>query len=238
MRLIFVTAIVFSIGALTVGQQIRRPELQKNQGIEECVKGSRRRVNYGYGELLAAGIYESDEETPVKIGTKLGKEGLEFKVDTEYVVKAKFMVDKFSSFGTQPKYMGIKLSENYIAADQNTQQAYKAIFRQNLLGYHHCSESLKGPLGKNANGCMWLTEDYSDSCPFSEKQEAEIKFRFLVPKLPDAVSETKFRIIGTEEEVIGANGCERLVNPSFPDPIKATAEKDMICFKYTSVFTK
>ena len=27
----------------------------------------------------------------------------------------------------------------------------------------------------------------------SEKQETEIKFRFLVPKLPDAVSETKFR---------------------------------------------
>jgi len=46
---------------------------------------------------------------------------------------------------------------------------------------------------------MWLTEDYSESCPFSEKQETEIKFRFLVPKLPDAVSETKFRIIGTED---------------------------------------
>jgi len=193
MRLIVVTAILFSILALTGGQQIRRPQLEKNQGIEECVKGSRRRVNYGYGELLEAGVYERDGETPVKMGRKLGKEGLEFKVDTEYVIKAKFLVDKFSSFGTLPKYLGIKLSENYIAADQNTQQAYKAIFRQNLLGFHHCSESLKGALGKNANGCMWLTEDYSESCPFSEKQETEIKFRFLVPKLPDAVSETKFR---------------------------------------------
>ena len=71
MRVIVVTAMVFSIGALTAGQQIRRPQLEKNQGIEECVKGSRRRKNYGYGELLAAGIYESDEETPVKMGTKV-----------------------------------------------------------------------------------------------------------------------------------------------------------------------
>lgn len=91
---------------------------------------------------------------------------MEFKVDTEYVVKATFNVDKFSTFGTLPKYLGIKLSENYIAAAQNTQEAYKSIFRQNLLGFHHCSESLKGSLGKNADGCKWLTEDYSDSCPF------------------------------------------------------------------------
>ena len=91
---------------------------------------------------------------------------MEFKVDTEYVIKAKFIVDKFSSFGTLPKYLGIKLSENYIAADQNTQQAYRDIFRQNLLGFHHCSESMKGALGKTADGCKALTEDYSDSCPF------------------------------------------------------------------------
>ena len=74
MRVIVVTAMVFSIGALTAGQQIRRPELEKNQGIEECVKGSRRRKNYGYGELVAAGVYESDEETPVKMGTKVSSE--------------------------------------------------------------------------------------------------------------------------------------------------------------------
>ena len=91
---------------------------------------------------------------------------MEFKVDTEYVIKAKFFVDKFSSFGTLPKYLGIKLSENFVAAAINTQEAYKNIFRQNLLGYHHCSESLKGSLGRNADGCKWLTEDYSDSCPF------------------------------------------------------------------------
>ena len=48
-----------------------------------------------------------------------------FKVDQEYVVKAKFNVKKFSSFGTYPKYMGIKLSENYIEANENTKQAYK-----------------------------------------------------------------------------------------------------------------
>ena len=93
---------------------------------------------------------------------------MEFRVDTEYFVKAKFKVKKFSSFGTYPKYMGIKLSENFIAADINTQSAYKAINRQNLLGFHHCSESLKGSLGKNADGCKWLTEDYPESeiCPF------------------------------------------------------------------------
>ena len=90
MRLILVTALVFSIAALTAGQQLRNPkvwdlsgiihtfyifpsQLEKDQGIEECVKGSRRRKNYGYGELLAAGIYESDEETPVKMGTKVNQ---------------------------------------------------------------------------------------------------------------------------------------------------------------------
>ena len=52
-------------------------------------------------------------------------------------------------------------------------------------------------------------------------------------------SNIKFlRIIGTEDEVTGSNGCERLVNPSFPDPIRATSDKDMICFKYNSIFTK
>jgi len=71
-----------------------------------------------------------------------------------------------------------------------------------------------------------------------ENTEAEIKFKFRVPKLPDAVSETKFRIIGTEEKVEGSNGCERLVNPSFPDGISSTSDKDMICFKYNSIFTK
>ena len=47
-----------------------------------------------------------------------------------------------------------------------------------------------------------------------------------------------FRIIGTEERVQGANGCERLINPSFPDPIETTSDKDMICFQYNSIFVK
>ena len=46
------------------------------------------------------------------------------------------------------------------------------------------------------------------------------------------------RIIGTEERVQGANGCERLINPSFPDPIETTSDKDMICFQYNSIFVK
>ena len=46
-------------------------QLEKDQGIEECLKGSKRRVNYGYGELLSAGVYESDGFTAVKMGTKV-----------------------------------------------------------------------------------------------------------------------------------------------------------------------
>ena len=46
------------------------------------------------------------------------------------------------------------------------------------------------------------------------------------------------RIIGTEEQVKGSNGCERLINPSFPDPIETTSDKDMICFKFNSIFVK
>ena len=68
--------------------------------------------------------------------------------------------------------------------------------------------------------------------------EAELLFRFTVPKLPDAVSVTRFRLIGTQERVEGKNGCERLLNPSFPDPIETTSDKNMICFQYNSVFTR
>jgi len=240
MRTLF--SLVFcGVIAISVGLQRRKPKLGQDQGIVECQKtGSRRSVNYGYGELLEAAVYEKDGTTLVEKTTKFGKEGLAFKVDQEYVVKAKFNVKKFSSFGTYPKYMGIKLSENYIEANENTKQAYKAIFREELLGFHHCSESLRGANGRNSDGCKWLTEDYQGTCPFSNEDdtESEIMFRFQVPKLPDAVSETKFRLIGTEDRVKGANGCERLLNPSFPDRIETTSDKDMICFQYNSIFTR
>ena len=134
-----------------------------------------------------------------------------------------------------------------------------------------CSQSLKGSRGKDANGCKWLTEGYKvsfnsllfdfnststkDACPITNKKdtEVEIDFKFLVPKLPNAVSDTKFRyvddymwvfvvlilyrILGTEEEVDG-RGCEGILNPGFPDPIETTSDLDMICFKYPTIFTR
>ena len=63
------------------------------------------------------------------ITLQLGQEGLAFKVNKEYVVRAKFIAKKFSSFGSYPKFMGIKMSENFVAASENTKQAYKSIFR-------------------------------------------------------------------------------------------------------------
>ena len=143
----------------------------------ECQKsGSRRSVNYGYGELLEAAVYEEDGVTLVEkteqvghcnynfystiqfystilhvlmspsivlsisnivkhrlhvttITLQLGQEGLAFKVNKEYVVRAKFIAKKFSSFGSYPKFMGIKMSEKFVAASENTKQAYKSIFR-------------------------------------------------------------------------------------------------------------
>jgi len=240
MRVLF-SLVLCVVIAIAAGLQRRKPKLGEDQGIVECQKtGSRRNVNYGYGELLEAAVYEKDGTTLVKKTSKFGKEGLAFKVDNEYVVKAKFNVKKFSSFGTYPKYMGIKLSENYIEANENTKQAYKSIFREEMLGFHHCSESLRGGNGRNSDGCKWLTQDYQGVCPFSDEDdtESEIMFRFQVPKLPDVLSETKFRLIGTEERVKGANGCERLLNPSFPDRIETTSDKDMICFQYNSIFTR
>jgi len=235
------TTIVLSMSLLAEGKQRKRPKLGEDQDILECKgSGSRRFVEYGYGELHEAAIYEKDGVTLVKKTSQFGQEGLKLKVDNEYMVKVKFTSKKSSAFGSYPKYMGIKLSENYTAANENTKEAYKAIFRENLIGFHHCSETLRGEGGKNSNGCKWLTEDYEGMCPFSNEEdtEVEIAFPFQVPKLPDAVSTTKFRLIGTQEEVKGANGCERLLNPSFPDGIETTSDKDMICFQYNSIFTR
>ena len=101
-------------------------QLGEDQGISECKSsGSRRTVNYGYGELLEAAIYEEDGRTLVQKTSLLGQEGLAFKVNKEYVVRAKFSAKKFSSFGSYSKYMGIKVSENFVAASENTKQAYK-----------------------------------------------------------------------------------------------------------------
>ena len=72
-----------------------------------------------------AAIFEEDGITLVQKTQLLGQEGLAFKVNKEYIVRAKFSAKKFSSFGSYPKYMGIKLSEDFVAASENTKQAYK-----------------------------------------------------------------------------------------------------------------
>jgi len=135
--------------------------------------------------------------------------------------------------------MGIKITENYTEADYGTQQAFLAVNKRKLIGVQDCSQTLKGSRGKDADGCKWVTEKYKDACPISNKgdSEIEIDFKFLVPKLPNAVADTKFRILGTEEKVDG-RGCEGILNPGFPDPITTTSDLDMICFKYPTIFTR
>ena len=72
---------------------------------------------------------------------------------------------------------------------------FQSIFREELLGVHQCSESIRGARGADSDGCKWVTEEYSDTCPFSNKEdtETEIEFKFQVPRLPDAAAETRFR---------------------------------------------
>merc|ERR1719499_688461 len=118
-----VMCIVLSFALLAQSRQRRKPTLGEDQGIVECQKsGSKRFQEYGYGELLEAAVYEKDALTLVKKTSKFGQEGLQWKVDQEYVVKAKFNVKTFSPFGSYPKFMGIKLSENYTEANENTKR--------------------------------------------------------------------------------------------------------------------
>eukprot|EP00092_Neocalanus_flemingeri_P011889 GFUD01012821.1.p1 GENE.GFUD01012821.1~~GFUD01012821.1.p1 ORF type:complete len:241 (+),score=35.61 GFUD01012821.1:53-775(+) len=237
--LIVISFIVLAASLLAEGKQRKKPKLLAGQGIEPCKKAtSKRFLNYGYGWLLEAGIYELDGKTPVS-KRKLGVEGLDLKIDQKYRIRAKFLVKKFSSFGSYPKYMGIKITENFTEADYGTQQAFLAVNKRPLIGVQECSQALKGSRGKDADGCKWVTEEYKDSCPITNKKDSEIEidFEFLVPRLPNAVAETKFRIIGTEQQVDG-RGCEGILNPGFPDPITTTSDLDMICFKYPTIFTR
>ena len=43
---------------------------------------------------------------------------------------------------------------------------FQSIFREELLGVHQCSESIRGARGADSDGCKWLTDEYSDACPF------------------------------------------------------------------------
>jgi len=63
--LIAVFCIVLSASFLAEGKQRKKPKLQAGQGIEPCKKAtSKRFLDYGYGQLLEAGIYEKDGKTP------------------------------------------------------------------------------------------------------------------------------------------------------------------------------
>ena len=42
----------------------------------------------------------------------------------------------------------------------------QSIFREELLGVHQCSESLRGARGKDSDGCKWTTGEYEGVCPF------------------------------------------------------------------------
>merc|ERR1711910_75284 len=239
MRSTLLYLIICSYCLLVDGKQRKKPQLEPGQGIEPCKKAtSKRFVDYGYGHLVAAGIYQEDGETPVT-KRKLGVPGLDLKIDKEYLIRVKFQTKKFSPFGSYPKYLGIKITENFTEADYGTQQAFQAVNKRPLIGVQDCSQALKGSRGKDADGCKWVTEEYKDICPITNKSDTEIEmeFKFLVPKLPNAVAETKFRILGTEE-IVDGRGCEGILNPGFPDPIVTTSDLDMICFKYPTIFTR
>ena len=47
------------------------------------------------------------------------------------------------------------------------------------------------PSGEGVSGCR--CDDYGECCSNKEDTETEIEFRFQVPRLPDAASETRFR---------------------------------------------
>merc|ERR1712123_512225 len=146
MRLLIVCSILLACSLLTEGKQRKRPKLEGGQGIEPCKPStSKRFLEYGYGQLLEAGIYDIDGKTPLK-KRGLGVSGLDMKIDKEYRIKAKFT-----------------------DADFGTQQAFKAVNKRDLIGVQDCSQALKGSRGKDADGCKWVTDEYKDACPISNK---------------------------------------------------------------------
>merc|ERR1712059_247120 len=220
--------------AVIEARQRKKPKLEDGQGILPCKKSTKRRyVEYGYGELKEAGIYDADG-TPITSRGR-GVKGLNFKKDKEYFIKTKFKVKKFSPFGSFPKYIGVKISENYTQANEGTQTIFERLYDRKMLQVQDCSAGQLGdpsPQTRDqADGCNHLTQG---ACPMTpEEQEIEIKMPFRVPNLPSAVTETKFRLIGLEETV-HEGGCDSILNPSQPRPISTTSDLDMICFKYST----
>jgi len=153
-----VSSLVLILTVLAEGKQRRPPKLEEGQLIEACKPKRRTSFDYGYGNLLEAGIYEKDGKTPLKMNEETKQ--FEMKIDQTYHIKAKFDVKKFSSFGSYPKYFGIKVTESYKSADRNTKGAFESIYNKDLIGTHECSQDLRGSRGARADGCQWATEDY------------------------------------------------------------------------------
>ena len=112
--------------------------MEDGQLIEACKPKQGRSFDYGYGNLITAGIYEKDGKTPLKMNVRnkyqytfsllLNQEEtkqFEMKIDQTYHIKAKFDVKKFSPFGAYPKYFGIKVTEKFTSADPNTKRAFE-----------------------------------------------------------------------------------------------------------------
>jgi len=204
-------------------------KLAPNQGIEPCCPSRRRTWDYGYALLKEAGIYDSAGK-PVK-QRELGVAGLDLKVGQKYTVKVELVAKKDNPFGSLPKFLGIKLSENYTAADSRAQGAFQASQKKPLLGVHGCS------IGQaKADGCEMLTSKFETGCPLeNDGDKIELEFPFSAPNLPSAVSMTKFRIIGLEET---ASSCQSILEPSFNNQVTTTSDLDMICIMYPTIITK
>lgn len=223
--------VLCSFCVIIKAKQRRPAKLGSDQGLAPCKdSGSRRVWNFGYGELKSAGIYDQAGKL-VTVSTDDDK-ALQFKVDRLYTIKVKFLVKKFSPFGSIPKYMGIKISEKYTKADPGVQSVFQQIYKKAMIGEEHaCSVSQIGR-GDDADGCKHLTDKYKDTCPFDkEDQEVEIEVPFRASKLPSAVTQTQFRLIGLEERVDG-RGCGSILSVSQGSTVETTSDQDMICFKY------
>lgn len=120
---------------------------------------------------------------------QLGVPGLDLKVGQKYTVRVELVAKKDNPFGSLPKFLGIKLSENYTQADRNAQGGFEASQGRPLLGEHGCS------IGQGkADGCDMLTSKYDTTCPMEKDGDKfELEFPFSAANIPSAVSTTKFR---------------------------------------------
>lgn len=216
----------------------QRQKAEVTPGIVECKPARRRRwQNWGTSLLKEARLYESDGKTELKLGEVDGEKVFKFRIGSNYKIKASFSVVRYpEGFGALPKYMGLKLTEEYTRADFGTQQIYESTYGKPMIGRQECSPVLFGARGKDANACKWLTKETKGMCPLNEKPDeiVEIEFPFIVPNFPNAFTNTSFRLIPTETPV-RRGGCQLIGQPGGTE---TTIDKDMICFQYPTAINK